>query len=97
MKDGVESRRVEYADGSGAVNVELGQFVLDALLDAGIDHPFSCRQGICTTCRVRVVSGQIEQDQGENCILSQAQLDEGYRLICVSVAKSDAVIEMPPG
>jgi hypothetical protein len=42
-----------------------------------------------------VVAGEIAQDPEESCILTQAQLDEGYRLICVSLAKSDATVELP--
>jgi len=85
---------VRYRDGSASVSVEEEEFVLDAFLAAGIDHPYSCRQGICTTCRVRLVSGSIEQDPYECCILSRDQLDAGYRLICVGLARSDAVIEI---
>ena len=88
------SHTVRYKDGSAQVSVADGQFVLDAILEAGIDHPYSCRQGFCTTCRVRVVSGCIEEDPREECLLSQQQLDEGLRLICVGLAKADSVIEI---
>lgn len=87
--------RVKYQDGSACVSVREEEFILDALLEAGVDHPFSCRQGICTTCRVRVLGGEIEQDSQEECALSQQQLDEGYRLICVAHARGDCVIEIP--
>jgi ferredoxin len=88
------SHYVEYQDGSVRVEVEEDDFILDALLAAGVKHPYSCRQGICTTCRVRVVSGVIEQDPYEECILSQDQLDAGYRLLCVGLARSDAIIQI---
>lgn len=85
---------VEYLDGSAKVAVAEEDFILDALLEAGVDHPYSCRQGICTTCRVRVHSGCIEHDPYEQCILSDEQLAAGYRLLCVGLARSDAVIEI---
>ena len=85
---------VRFTDGSTSVNVAQGQYVLDALLEAGIEHPYSCRQGFCTTCRVRVISGCIEEDPNEECALSRRQLDDGLRLICVGFAKTDSVIEI---
>ena len=88
------SYTVQYREGSASVTVGDEQFVLDAILEAGIDHPYSCRQGFCTTCRVRVISGCIEEDPNEECLLSQQQLDEGLRLICIGLAKADSVIEI---
>jgi ferredoxin len=88
------SHWVSYQDGTARVQVAEDDFILDALLDADIDHPYSCRQGICTTCRVRLISGAIEHDPDEECLLSQAQINAGFRLLCVGQARADSMIEI---
>jgi ferredoxin-NADP reductase len=40
--------------------VPAGKSILDVLLDAGVDVPYSCTQGVCGTCRVRVLEGEPE-------------------------------------
>jgi ring-1,2-phenylacetyl-CoA epoxidase subunit PaaE len=54
--------------------------VLDAAERAGLELPFSCRSGICATCRVRVVSGKV--DMMHNIALAQWELDAGFILCC---------------
>jgi len=58
-------------------------------LDYGL--PFSCRNGACTTCAVRVLSGEIYQPEAVG--LSQELRDRGYALLCVSYARSDLEVE----
>jgi ring-1,2-phenylacetyl-CoA epoxidase subunit PaaE len=54
--------------------------VLDAAERAGLELPFSCRSGICATCRVRVVAGKV--DMMHNIALAQWELDAGFILCC---------------
>jgi ring-1,2-phenylacetyl-CoA epoxidase subunit PaaE len=56
--------------------------VLDAAERAGVDLPFSCRAGVCSTCRTRVVKGHVKMD--ENYALEEWELAEGYVLACQS-------------
>jgi ferredoxin len=72
---------------------EIGsdRYILEALEDQGIDLPFACRNGACTTCAMRVISGQL--DQSEAIGLSKALKQEGYALICSSYACSDLELE----
>jgi ring-1,2-phenylacetyl-CoA epoxidase subunit PaaE len=60
--------------------------VLDAAARAGLDLPFSCRAGVCSTCRTKVISGQVEM--AENYALEDWELAEGYVLACQSRAKT---------
>lgn len=60
--------------------------VLDAAARAGIELPFSCRAGVCSTCRTRVISGEVEMAQ--NYALEEGELEEGYVLACQSRVKS---------
>jgi ring-1,2-phenylacetyl-CoA epoxidase subunit PaaE len=54
--------------------------VLDAAERAGLELPFSCRSGICATCRVRVVAGKV--DMMHNIALAPWELDAGFILCC---------------
>jgi ring-1,2-phenylacetyl-CoA epoxidase subunit PaaE len=60
--------------------------VLDAAMRAGIELPFSCRAGVCSTCRTKVVSGEVEMDQ--NYALEEWELEQGYVLACQSRVKT---------
>jgi ring-1,2-phenylacetyl-CoA epoxidase subunit PaaE len=57
-----------------------GTSVLDAASAAGLDLPFSCRAGVCSTCRTRLVQGKVEMHT--NYALEQHELDEGFILAC---------------
>ena len=68
-----------------------GETVLDAAARAGIELPFSCRAGVCSTCRTKVVSGEVEMAQ--NYALEDWELEQGYVLACQSRVKS-ATLEL---
>jgi ferredoxin len=57
----------------------------------GVELPFSCRNGACTTCAVRVKSGEIYQPEAMG--LSPELRDRGYALLCVSYPRSDIEVE----
>lgn len=59
---------------------------------AGIDLPASCRNGCCTTCAVRVKSGEIQQDEALGLVRQMRK--KGYALLCVSYPRSDVVCEL---
>ena len=60
--------------------------VLDAAARAGIELPFSCRAGVCSTCRTKLVRGEV--DMAQNYALEDWELEQGYVLACQSRAKS---------
>jgi 3-ketosteroid 9alpha-monooxygenase subunit B len=61
-----------------------GTRMLDVLTDAGMEAPFSCRQGICGACACQLISGKVEMAHNE--VLEDADLDDGYVLACQAVA-----------
>lgn len=74
------------------VPVQAGQYIVDAAIDFGIDPPYSCQAGICTTCRGLCKSGKVEMDESEG--LSDQELREGYVLTCqAKVIEGPVVIE----
>jgi ring-1,2-phenylacetyl-CoA epoxidase subunit PaaE len=63
-----------------------GETVLDGAARAGLDLPFSCRAGVCSTCRTKVVRGEVAMDQ--NYALEDWELEQGYVLACQSKVKT---------
>ena len=61
----------------------------DVLIDAGLDAPFSCRQGICGACACQLTSGEVEMAHNE--VLEEGDLAEGYILACQALALTPAV------
>jgi CDP-4-dehydro-6-deoxyglucose reductase len=73
--------------------VEPGQTILDAALASGMILPYSCRNGTCSTCRGRVVSGDCDAGPAPARILDPGDLAQGYTLLCQARPTSDVVIE----
>jgi ring-1,2-phenylacetyl-CoA epoxidase subunit PaaE len=60
--------------------------VLDAAARVGVELPFSCRAGVCSTCRTKVLRGEVAMAQ--NYALEDWELEQGYVLACQSRVKS---------
>jgi ring-1,2-phenylacetyl-CoA epoxidase subunit PaaE len=57
-----------------------GESVLDAAARAGFDLPYSCRAGVCSTCRAKLLKGKVRMDH--NLALEDWEVAEGYVLCC---------------
>ncbi len=60
-----------------------GTRMLDVLIDAGLDAPYSCRQGICGACACQLTGGEVEMAHNE--VLEAADISDGYILACQAV------------
>jgi ring-1,2-phenylacetyl-CoA epoxidase subunit PaaE len=64
--------------------------VLDVALEAGLDLPYSCRSGVCTTCRARLLEGQVEMEK--NFTLELWEIERGFVLTCQARPLTDRVV-----
>jgi ferredoxin len=68
-----------------------GTYVLEAFEALGTPLPFSCRNGVCTTCAVKVLEGNLEQPEALG--LSRSLKEKGYVLLCVAKVCGAVVAE----
>jgi ring-1,2-phenylacetyl-CoA epoxidase subunit PaaE len=73
-----------------AMGMSADDHVLDAALSAGLDLPYSCKGGVCCTCRARVLDGKVSMDR--NYTLEQWEVDKGFVLTCQSRPLTQRVV-----
>jgi ferredoxin len=78
-------------DKNYTLEVPEDSYILQNAEHQGVELPFLCRNGACTTCAVRVLSGEIHQPEAMG--LSPELRSQGYALLCVSYPMSDLEVE----
>jgi ring-1,2-phenylacetyl-CoA epoxidase subunit PaaE len=64
--------------------------ILDAALKQGADLPFSCKGGVCCTCKARLIEGEVDMEVHWG--LEQEEIEQGYILTCQSHPKTEKVV-----
>ncbi len=73
------------------VEVPEDRYILKTAEEQDAKLPFLCRNGACTSCAVKVISGELEQPEAMG--LSPKLQEQGYALLCVSYPRSDLEVE----
>ena len=73
------------------VEVPEDRYILETAEQQDAELPFLCRNGACTSCAVKVISGELVQPEAMG--LSPRLKDQGYALLCVSYPRSDLEVE----
>jgi len=68
----------------------VGENILDAGLHHGMDLPYACKAGVCSTCKAKLVKGKVDMDLNHG--LEQHEIESGYVLTCQSHPISDEVV-----
>merc|ERR1712190_652976 len=82
---------LETPDGAQEFECPEDAYILDQAEEEGIELPYSCRAGSCSSCTGKVVSGSI--DQSDQAFLDDDQTDSGFCLTCVTCPTSDVTIK----
>jgi ring-1,2-phenylacetyl-CoA epoxidase subunit PaaE len=90
LKDGNSQRETELTvtiDGlAHRISASPNQTILETALMHDLDAPFSCKAGVCATCRCRILDGLV--DMIANHALEDYEVEQGYRLACQSYPRS---------
>ena len=68
----------------------VGENILDAGMDQGMELPYACKAGVCSTCKAKLISGQVEMDLTHG--LEKHEIEAGYILTCQAHPVSDEVV-----
>lgn len=72
---------------------EAHETILEAALKHGYTLPYSCRDGVCGTCKGKVVSGQVDHGKYQDSTLTEAEKAAGMALFCCAKPLSDLTLE----
>ncbi|XPV69542.1 MAG: NADH:ubiquinone reductase (Na(+)-transporting) subunit F [Halarcobacter sp.] len=87
------SYTVEIEPTGDVIEVQEGQTILDAALRQGVYLPHACNHGLCGTCKIELLEGEVDHGDASPFALMDMEKDEGKCLACTSKPKEDCAVE----
>src|ERR1051325_7882604 len=88
------THKVPLQPSGNGFEVPEGTSILNAAIDAGRMIPYSCRTGMCRTCRGVIKEGKVDYGNVHSMYLSDADKARGFALLCQAKPLTDLVIEV---
>jgi len=89
-KDLVSTVAIKFEGVTHEIKIPRNKSILQSAMANNIALPYSCRSGMCSTCKATCISGDITMTEGH--FMEQKEIDEGKILTCISYPTSDKVI-----
>jgi propane monooxygenase reductase subunit len=89
-----DTHRINFEPVDVEMDIAEDENILDAAFRQGIHLMHGCREGRCSACKSYVLDGDIQMDNYSTFACNDAEVDEGYVLLCRSHAFSDCTIEL---
>ena len=86
-----KTHKVTFQKSGVTVECAEDEYILEAAEEAGLNLPYDCRSGTCTTCIQKCLEGEIDQDLA--FALDDEDEAKGYRLICIGSPLTDVVLD----
>lgn len=82
--------KIDLARSGKVLDVPPGRSILDVLLDAGVDVPYSCKEGVCASCETRVLAGV--PDHRDLILTKEEQARNNVMMVCCSGSKTPTLV-----